>query len=81
MAETQERQISGLTIVIDRELCVGSDACTRVAPEVFEFDENVIITFRPDAPDIERERLIESCRICPMDALMVKDADGRQLVP
>jgi ferredoxin len=70
MAETQERRISGLTIVIDRDLCIGSGNCAKVAPEVFELDATGIITFRPDAPDIERERLVESCRVCPVDALV-----------
>ena len=34
MAETQERRISGLTIVIDQDLCIGSGNCAKAAPEV-----------------------------------------------
>lgn len=31
--------------------------------------------------DIERERLIDACDVCPVDALIVTDANGKQLVP
>ena len=74
MAETQERRISGLTILIERDLCIGSGNCIKLAPEVFELDATGIVTFRPlsnDAPDIDRERLVEACRVCPVDALVV----------
>jgi hypothetical protein len=27
------------------------------------------------------ETILEACRVCPVDALEVMDADGRQLVP
>ena len=73
MADTQERRISGLTIVIERDLCIGSGNCTKLAPEVFELDATGIVTFRTrsdDAPDIDRERLAEACRVCPVDALI-----------
>ena len=73
MAETQERHISGLTILIERDLCIGSGNCIKLAPEVFELDATGIVTFRTrgdDAPDIDRERLAEACRVCPVDALI-----------
>lgn len=72
MADTQERRISGLTVVIDRDLCIGSGNCVKLAPEIFELDATGIVTFRgnaPDAPGIDRDRLLESCRVCPVDAL------------
>ena len=69
MTEIQERRISGLTIVIERDLCIGSGNCVKLAPEVFELDATGIVTFRGDTPDIERDRLVESCRVCPVDAL------------
>ena len=71
MAETQERRISGLTILIERDLCIGSGNCIKLAPEVFELDATGVVTFREGAPDIDRERLVEACRVCPVDALVV----------
>ena len=53
----------------------------KVAPEVFEFDAENICAFKADPPDIERERLIDACDVCPVDALIVIDECGKQLVP
>ncbi len=74
MAETIERRLSGLTVVIDRMTCIGSSNCIKLAPEVFELDAEGIVIFREDAPDIDRDRLIEACTVCPVDALKVVDA-------
>ncbi len=53
----------------------------KVAPEVFEFDEGNICAFKESPPDIEQERLIDACTVCPVDALIVIDGHGKQLVP
>lgn len=81
MANTQERRISGLTILIDRDVCIGSVNCIRLAPEVFELDETGLVTFRDGAPDVDRERLVEACRVCPVEALTAMDEDGQRLAP
>lgn len=81
MAETQERTISGLLVRIERNVCIGSANCIKLAPEVFELDPEGIVTFRTGAPDIGRDRLLEACGVCPVDALVVLDAGGTQLVP
>ncbi len=81
MEDVEERAISGLTIRIDRSMCIGSDSCTKLAPEIFELGEDTIVTFLAPAPDIEQGRLLEACAICPVDALIVIDKDGHQIVP
>ena len=81
MKDLVERKIGDLTIRIDRTLCVATSACMKVAPEVFEFDDENICAFKSRPPDIERERLIDACDVCPVDALIVIDEGGKQLVP
>ncbi|MGH7381616.1 MAG: ferredoxin [Candidatus Methylomirabilales bacterium] len=76
-----ERKISGLTVRIDRALCIGTSNCMKVAPTVFEFDAENVCAFKAAPPDIERERLIDACDVCPVDALIVMDEGGKQLVP
>jgi ferredoxin len=80
MGETQERTVTGLRVVIERDVCIGSNNCTKLAPEVFVLDPQRIVTFQPDAPDIERERLIEACKVCPVDALVLFEG-AQRLVP
>jgi ferredoxin len=69
-----------LRVCIDRSLCVGFGDCVSAAPEAFQLDnENVAILVDPEG--VERGRLVEACDACPVDAITVWDADGRQLVP
>ena len=81
MEDIVERKIGDLTVRIDRLRCISSSNCMELAPEVFEYDEEKICAFRQQPSAIERERLIEACDICPVDALSVFDANGKQLVP
>jgi len=77
----EERTLDGLTIRVDRLLCVGFGDCIEVAPEAFEFDDDGIATFKEDADEVARERLLQACERCPVDALLVFDAGGRQVIP
>lgn len=81
MDETRERRISGLTVRIDRTLCIGSGNCVNLAPEIFEIDEENLVDFCEETPDIDQGRLIEACAVCPVDALSAFDEEGEQIVP
>lgn len=76
-----EEELGGLVVRIERELCIGSGNCVNLAPEVFELDERQIVTFVEAPEEIERNRLLEACQVCPVDALIASDEDGEQLVP
>jgi ferredoxin len=75
-----EREISGLTVEIDRSLCIGSGSCTGLAADIFEIDDKNLVRFQDETPDIDPERLKEACAVCPVDALMVRE-EGEQVVP
>lgn len=79
--DIEEQTVSGLTIRIDRTRCIGTGNCVAVAPEVLELGSDQIVTFVDEPEDIDRERLIEACAVCPVDALFVIDEDGNQIVP
>jgi ferredoxin len=81
MEEFVERKLGDLTIRIDRGTCIGSANCIGVAEDVFVIDDTGICSFQGNPAGIERDRLIEACRVCPVDALYVFDAEGKQLVP
>lgn len=76
-----ERRLGDLTVRIDRLLCVGFGDCIEVAPELWMFDDEGIVTFREPVPDLAPDRVVTSCDICPVDALTVLDGDGTQLAP
>jgi len=81
MDDTREREISNRTVRIDRTLCIGSGNCVNVAPEIYVIREDNIVDFKEDPPDIEQGRLEEAASLCPVDALIVEDEDGEQIVP
>ncbi len=81
MPDFVDHRFGDITVRIDRGLCIGSGNCMKVAPEVFEFDDGSVVALKENAPDIDRDRLVESCRVCPVDALTVLAKDGAQIVP
>lgn len=76
-----ERRIGELTVRIDRLLCVGFADCVDEAPEAFALDEEGLAAFRSATEATPEERLLRACEACPVDALTVLDAQGRQIVP
>jgi ferredoxin len=48
---------------------------------VFVFDDEGIVTFTRTETDVAREQLIEACLACPVDALIVIDDTGTEIVP
>ena len=81
MDDLSEKKINGLTIKIDKETCIGTSNCIKVASEVFEFDDEKICSFKKDLPDIEQQRLTEACSVCPVNALHAIDESGKQIAP
>jgi ferredoxin len=80
VAEFEERQVGGLRIRIDRNLCVGFGDCIEGAPEAFVLDDEGLAVFKaPEA--VERARLLAACDACPVDAITVWDESGAQVVP
>lgn len=80
MDQYAERRFGELTVRIDRWGCVGYGDCMELAPDVFEFDERGLCSFRDGSAFVDRDRLIAACDVCPVDALAVFDANGTQRV-
>jgi len=80
VAEFEERQVGGLRVRIDRNLCVGFGDCIEGAPEAFVLDDEGLAVFKaPEA--VERARLLAACDASPVDAITVWDENGAQVVP
>ena len=79
--DIEEHQVAGLTVKIDRLICVGFETCVEVAPDLFEMDEEGIAIFTSDTSEVDKETVLEACKECPVDALVVLDPSGNQLHP
>lgn len=54
----------------DRELCIGSENCTRYAPNSFETDLEGKITILPGSEDSE-ESIRTAVQSCPVGAISI----------
>ncbi|WP_022836107.1 ferredoxin [Salisaeta longa] len=83
MADHPERTIHGVTVAIDRSLCIGSGNCVNLAPDVFEIADDNIVAFTDgaEAASTSASQLVEACAVCPVDALIATDDEGEQIVP
>jgi len=82
MTDFIERKIGAITIRVDRGACMANESCVVLAGEVFALDDDRICTFKdPPGGEIERQRLIEACQTCPVQALIVVDERGDEIVP
>ena len=79
--DIEERQVAGLVVKIDRLICLGFETCVEVAPDLFQMDEEGIAIFTSDTNEVDKETVLEACKECPVDALVVLDASGNQLHP
>lgn len=61
-------------IEIDRDLCAGSGICAVLAPEYFEMDEGHVARARQGVTDAAAT-VLEAAENCPLDAIVVLDAD------
>jgi ferredoxin len=70
-----------LRVEVDHSECVSSGACVLEAPEAFSFQEGseALAVPLPGAAELPDERLIEVAELCPMMAIHVYDADGREV--
>lgn len=74
-----EREVDGLRVVIDRDLCVGFADCVAEAPDAFDIDdEGIAVLTEPDRAG--RVRLLDACAACPVDAITVYE-DGVAIIP
>jgi ferredoxin len=66
---------------VDHSECVSSGACVLEAPEAFAFQEGTeaLAVVLPGASELADERLIEVAELCPMMAIHLYDADGREV--
>jgi ferredoxin len=75
-----ERVVHGLRIRLDREICVGFGDCVTAAPGALELDADGLVVFEhPEG--VTREDLVRAARACPVDAILIWDAEGRPLAP
>ncbi|WP_158303184.1 ferredoxin [Prauserella endophytica] len=67
-------------VVVHPEHCAGSEACLRVAPDVFALDADGRVELRDARPGTARlDEVIEARDACPLAVIEVLDEHGDPL--
>ncbi len=65
-----------LDVRVDRVRCIGSGVCTRIAPSVFELDDDgIAVVIDPEGDG--RAAVVAAAETCPTDAILVFDGGRR----
>jgi ferredoxin len=65
-----------MDVTVDRELCIGSGTCVRLAPGVFTLG-NDGIAMVSDAADADPSKLMRAADSCPAGAIfLTRDPTG-----
>ncbi|QUH01928.1 ferredoxin [Saccharopolyspora erythraea] len=61
-------------ISVDTERCVGAGQCVLSAPDVFDQDDDGIVTVLEANPDADQAaEVVQAERICPAQAITVRE--------
>jgi len=64
--------VTRMTVVADRELCVGAGRCALTAPAVFTSDDDGLVAVRePQVTDDHRAAVTTAVSLCPAQALRI----------
>ena len=75
-----ERDVHGLRVEIDPDLCVGFGDCVDASADCFELNDEGLAELT-DPESVDRKTLLEACRSCPVDAITATDGEGEELAP
>lgn len=69
----------GYSVSIDRGACISSGNCVADSPDAFDFDDDDIAVVKEGVAGLPDERLLRVARNCPAGAIVLKDADGKEV--
>ncbi|MBE9374521.1 ferredoxin [Saccharopolyspora sp. HNM0983] len=65
-------------IEVDGQTCIGSGICAGTAPDDFELVDGVSHAKRTEVE--QSEVVVDAAESCPVEAILVKDADNGEIV-
>ncbi|MFE7562866.1 ferredoxin [Kitasatospora sp. NPDC057500] len=60
-------------VLADRERCIGSGNCARLAPASFDQDDDGLVVLLASGPGPEAGPVHQAVRTCPVKALSVSE--------
>lgn len=63
-----------MTIVVQRDACVGAGQCALVAPDVFDQDDDgIVMLLEADPQGSDLEAATKAVRLCPARAISLSE--------
>ncbi len=66
---------------VHRDLCIGAATCVAIAPLAFSLDGEAKAITLPTFGEESDEQILDAARGCPVAAIIVTDATGKQVFP
>lgn len=59
---------------VNKDICIGCGACTSIAEEVFEMDDDgLAVCVKNEVPEDKKEDTIDAMESCPVGAISVDE--------
>jgi ferredoxin len=63
-----------MRVKIDKDLCIGCEACIDICPEVMEMQDDLAFTkIEDDIPEDLEDAVREAAEACPSQAIEIED--------
>jgi ferredoxin len=63
-----------MRVVVNMSQCESNALCMGVAPDIFQLDDDDILTVLNETPDeSDRDRVLEAVRMCPKQAISIEE--------
>ena len=66
---------------IDRNLCIGAATCVAIAPKAWALDSEAKAIILDTVSEETDETLLQAAKGCPVLAIFLTDATGKQIFP
>ena len=73
--------VKGMTVKVDRDLCIGAATCIAVAAKAFDLDTEAKAVILDSVDEETREGIIEAAKACPTAAIIIVDEKGNKIFP
>jgi len=63
-----------MSVIVQRDACVGAGQCALVAPDVFDQDDDgIVLLLEPDPDGALLQAAVRAARLCPARAIAVAE--------
>ncbi len=75
------KRIDGAQVTVDLSLCIGAGPCAIMASKTFGIrdSDGKAIIIDPEGDDFKS--VLDAARSCPVNAIILKDKNGKQIHP